>query len=149
MTAPAGGAMGGHAVVLVRCDDQSLTFMNSWGPGFANHGFFTIDRAATLEIDSRRQMKFFDVYWYTQDLSDAEVAAWEQHEKDTGSRFIGSLPASFYDLPVTCPHCHLVANASNYEGAWYEAVCRSCRRTFAPTVAELVRSLYENNYNPT
>ncbi|CAF3248791.1 unnamed protein product, partial [Rotaria sp. Silwood2] len=30
----------GHAVVLMRCDATSLTFMNSWGTRFANGGFF-------------------------------------------------------------------------------------------------------------
>jgi len=66
---PPGGAVGGHAVVLVRCDETSLTFMNSWGPAFGSNGFFSIDKASTLELTGGQRMQFFDVYWTTDDLS--------------------------------------------------------------------------------
>jgi hypothetical protein len=56
MSAAVGGKVGGQAVVLVRCDETSLTFMNSWGCSFANNGFFTIDKASTLEITGGLRM---------------------------------------------------------------------------------------------
>lgn len=105
MSAVAGGEVGGHAVVLVRCDETSLTFMNSWGRTFANNGFFTIDKASTLEIIGGSRMRFYDVYWITDDLSAEEVAAWKDHEVKTVRNPIGVLPKTFHDLPVDCPHC--------------------------------------------
>jgi hypothetical protein len=54
---------GGHAVVLVRCDAVSLTFMNSWGTKWADGGFFSISSESVLN-----DMKFYDVYWTLNDL---------------------------------------------------------------------------------
>jgi hypothetical protein len=147
MSAPAGGKMGGHAVVLVRCDETSLTFMNSWGPGFANNGFFTVDKASTLEIAGQSRMQFYDVYWTIEDLSDEEKTKWKEHEAKTVSNVIGVLPKSFHDLPVDCPHCKKTAPARNYDGSWNKAQCRACKGVFTPTVQALVRSLYESNYD--
>jgi hypothetical protein len=148
MGAPTGGeGGGGHAVVLVRCDEISLTFMNSWGPMFANNGFFTVDHSSTLELVNGPPMLFYDVYWTTDDLSAEEKRKWKEHEKETASNLIGVLPRSFHELPVVCPHCKQSASANNYDGAWYEARCRACTRTFKPTGWALLQSLYESNYS--
>jgi hypothetical protein len=144
----AGGEKQGHAVVLVRCDDTSLTFMNSWGPQFGNNGFFAIDKASTLEIEGGPRMRFYDVYWTTDDLSAEEVASWKEHAVTSGEKIIGVLPKSFHDLPVECPHCKKTAPARKFEGSWNQARCSECRRTFTPTVGALIQSLYESNYDP-
>jgi len=67
--------MGGHAAVLLRCDENSMTFMNSWGANFANNDFFTVDKASTLEVPGGPRMRFYDIYWTTDDLSSEEIAA--------------------------------------------------------------------------
>ncbi|KAF3100412.1 hypothetical protein TWF102_005291 [Orbilia oligospora] len=142
------GEVVGHAVVLVRCDDTSLTFMNSWGTSWGNNGFFTIDKPSTLEINSGSKMRFFDVYWYTSDLTEEEKKAWKQYEKDEGDKFLGDLPNGFHDLPVQCPNCLKYAKAREYGGSWNEARCNNCQKVFQPTVVELIRSLYEHNFDP-
>lgn len=148
MNAALGGeGGGGHAVVLVRCDNTSLTFMNSWGPGFANKGFFTVDRASTLEISGGPPMRFYDIYWTTDDLSTEEVKSWKEYQKRTGEKLIGVLPKSYHDLPVKCPHCKQSVPAKNYDGAWYEAICRACNGKFQPTGKALIQSLYNSNYS--
>ncbi|CAM6005987.1 unnamed protein product [Sphagnum balticum] len=148
LNGPAGGAYGGHAVVLVRCDETSLTFMNSWGPEFGNNGFFTIDKPSTLELEGGSRMQFWDIYWTTDDLSAGEVASWKKHAAKSGKDKISGLPKSFHDLPVGCPHCKHTAPAHTYKGSWNEARCSTCSRTFVPTVAALVQTLYESNYDP-
>jgi hypothetical protein len=143
----AGRTLDSHAVVLVRCDETSLTFMNSWGPYFANNGFFTVDRAVTLQCRGRYPMRFYDVFWVLDDLSEDEKAAWKQHERETVSTVAGSLPPRFHELPVNCPRCQNSAPAQNYDGSWDEARCRACGGTFTPTVLALIRSLYDSNYS--
>lgn len=143
--ATAGEKIDGHAVVLVRCDAASLTFMNSWGPKFANAGFFTIDKPATLQVAGGPSVRFYDVYWTTADLTRGEVQAWTQHGNQTVQGVINTLPKSFHDLPVSCPHCKRSVAAREYDGTWHTAKCRGCRRTFQPTVAALVKTLYESS----
>jgi hypothetical protein len=140
---------GGHAVVLVRCSEISLTFMNSWGVGFGNNGFFRIDKASTLEVLDGPQMRFFDVYWTEADLSPEEKAAWEQHKAEEAARQVPEAwPQSFRDLPVRCPLCDRTVPAREYDGSWYEARCRACTGSFAPTALSLLKSLYNANYSP-
>ena len=147
MSAPAGRDVGGHAVVLVRCDDTSFTAMNSWGPKLANKGFFTVDEASTLEIIGSLRMRFYDVYWTTDDLSAEEIVKWKEHEVKRVRNLIGVLPKTFHDLPVDCPHCKKTAPARNYDGSWSEAHCGACKQTFTPTAQALLQSLYDSNYN--
>ncbi|KAH6672528.1 hypothetical protein B0J14DRAFT_701570 [Halenospora varia] len=102
--ASVGGDDGGHAVVLVRCDDTSLTFMNSWGHKFANNGFFSVDKASTLEIAGGPHVRFYDVYWTTDDISAEEITKFKAHGVNKGQKIAGALPKSFHDLPVTQQH---------------------------------------------
>jgi hypothetical protein len=137
---------GGHAVVLVRCDESSLTFMNSWGQDWNNGGFFTIDHASTLGICGE-PVRFYDIYWTIDDLTNEEEASWKELEKNAGNKIIGALPQSFHNLPVRCERCKQSAPAKDYDGKWYEARCRKCGEAFTPTVWALIRSLYEKNYH--
>ncbi|CAF5166188.1 unnamed protein product, partial [Rotaria magnacalcarata] len=52
-----GEEQSGHAVALMKCDPTSLTFINSWGTGFADKGFFRVRDQAALNL------QFYDVYW--------------------------------------------------------------------------------------
>ena len=47
----------GHAVVLINDDNGRLEFLNSWGPEFANNGFFCVKDEKVLE-----NLKLYDVY---------------------------------------------------------------------------------------
>lgn len=148
MSATAGGDQGGHAMVLVHCDATSLTFMNSWGPKFANNGFFTVDKASTLEITGGQAMKFYDVYWTIEDLSTNEIAKWDELRVWSVGNVIQDLPTSFHELPVDCPRCKNTTQARNYTGSWNQARCPTCFQVFTPTAGALLRSLYESNYSP-
>ncbi|KAJ4027617.1 hypothetical protein NW753_014483 [Fusarium oxysporum] len=57
---------GGHAVVLTRCDPQSLTFINSWGSDWGNNGSFSVENARVLELDLDNGLniptRFYDIY---------------------------------------------------------------------------------------
>jgi uncharacterized CHY-type Zn-finger protein len=139
--------LGVTQVVLVRCDDTCLTFMNSWGASFCNNGFLTIDKHTTLNDESGESMQFFDVFWTTNDLSTKEIEAWKEDNTLAVHGLMKTLPTSFHDLPVSCPLCRSSAPAKDYTGSWDKARCCKCNHVFKPTVQELVRSLYHNNYN--
>ncbi|KFA53226.1 hypothetical protein S40293_09761 [Stachybotrys chartarum IBT 40293] len=138
---------GSHAVVLIRCDETSLTFMNSWSSDWAASGFFTIDKTTTLEVSNGPPMRFYDVYWLMADLSREELEAWKTHGVERGSGRISSLVESFQVIPVDCPHCKKSAPAGDYDGSWYEARCKACGWNFKPTLSALVQSLYERNFS--
>jgi hypothetical protein len=69
------GKVEGYAVVLIRCDEKSLTFMNSWGRMWASNGFFTVNEVAMLEIAGGPRVQFYDIYLATDQLSAQDVAA--------------------------------------------------------------------------
>jgi hypothetical protein len=84
-------------------EGQMATRTTLWGPKFANNGFFTLDKASTLEIIGSLRMRFYDVYWTTDDLSAEEIVKWKEHEVKTVRNLIGVLPKPFHDLPVDRP----------------------------------------------
>ncbi|EFQ32890.1 uncharacterized protein GLRG_08034 [Colletotrichum graminicola M1.001] len=66
---------GGHAVVLVDCKPNCLTFLNSWGKTWGNNGSFSVEDHTVLEVDGI-PMRFYDVYWLQSDLAPAELRAY-------------------------------------------------------------------------
>jgi hypothetical protein len=56
---------------LINDDDNRLEFLNSWGTGFADEGFFCIKDENVLD-----QLKFYDVYWYESDLTQNEIQSY-------------------------------------------------------------------------
>jgi C1A family cysteine protease len=52
-----------HAVVLIGYDDQYLKFLNSYGEGWGDDGFFRLEDESLLE-----DIKFYDVFWEESDL---------------------------------------------------------------------------------
>jgi C1A family cysteine protease len=52
-----------HAVVLIGYDDHYLKFLNSYGEGWGDEGFFRIEDETLLE-----DIKFYDVFWEESDL---------------------------------------------------------------------------------
>ena len=64
---------GGHAVVLMSYDSKGMRFLNSWGEGWADSGFFKVKDASVLGL------QFLDVYWTLNDLKHSEKEAYELH----------------------------------------------------------------------
>ena len=64
---------GGHAVVLTHISKDYLTFLNSWGPTWADNGYFRVENGAVLG------MEFCDIFWYISDLSQNEIDAYNKH----------------------------------------------------------------------
>ena len=77
------GEIAGHVVVLIKCDPEYLTFINSWGTNFADGGFFKVQNQAVLNL------KFYDVYWTLNDLYPDEIGAFELKKQQTTENLIG------------------------------------------------------------
>jgi hypothetical protein len=117
----------GHAVVLIKCDPQSLTFMNSWGDDFADHGFFKVRNQSVLNL------KFYDVYWTLSDLKESEKEAFNQKRRIVGEDFVRELPVNVQNLPYKCPRCRKSSPAIKFIGHLLEATCPKCKQNFKPT----------------
>jgi hypothetical protein len=66
---------GGHAVVLISCDPQLLTFLNLWGKKWGNKGSFSVEDHTVLELEGASEATsvcFYDVFFLEKDLSDVE-----------------------------------------------------------------------------
>jgi hypothetical protein len=126
----------GHAVVLMRCDATSLTFMNSWGTQFANGGFFKVKDQSVLNLS------FYDVYWELEDLTESEKAAYQSRVRDLGQELTRILPETLQNQPYECPHCSQSSPAAEFTGHLLQATCPKCHQDFKPAVLGLMRSLY-------
>ena len=66
-----GAQVSGHAVALLAVESFGvLVLANSWGPEFANKGFFRIQSAAVLNLT------FYPVYWTLEDLTEEEIRSY-------------------------------------------------------------------------
>lgn len=72
---PAKGKASGHAVVICGQKAGVWNIKNSWGHHFANAGYFSIAHDA-LPIT-----RFWDIFWYETDLTEAEKQAWRNNQK--------------------------------------------------------------------
>ncbi|CAF0925126.1 unnamed protein product [Adineta steineri] len=126
----------GHAVVLIKCDPESLTFMNSWGTSFADKGFFKVRNQSVLDL------KFYDVYWTLNDLKSSEIAAYQSKTREIGERIARNLPQSVQTLPYECPKCHQCSPAVEFIGHLWEATCPKCNENFKPTSLGLILNSY-------
>ena len=126
----------GHAVVLIRCSPDRLVFMNSWGQGWADGGFFSVKDSEVLN-----NVKFFDVYWTEEDLTQGEKEAYRNQGIERAKKLAEQFP-SINDLLVECPRCKQRPRVGEIEGDLTEAVCPRCGNKFRPTNEDLVKSLY-------
>jgi hypothetical protein len=117
----------GHAVVLMKCDPTSLTFINSWGPDFADKGFFRVRNQAVLNL------QFYDVYWVLSDLKASEIQAFRTKSGDKGRELMQKLPPGIQNLPYQCPQCHECFPVSAFITGWMGAECPKCHHRFKPT----------------
>jgi len=117
----------GHAVVLIRCNPEFLTFMNSWGITFADGGFFRVKNQSVLNLE------FYDVFWTLNDLMPIEISKYQEKKRLDGEKLLNGLPSSVKNLPYECPRCCRSSPASNFCGHLFEAICPQCHQTFIPT----------------
>ena len=122
-------------MVLVKCNPDSLMFMNSWGQSFADEGFFQVKDQTVLN-----DMKFYDVYWTLDDLTENEKEAYTRKGAKRGQELLQKFP-SLQDLPYECPICNRISNVGHYSGDLLELQCPKCQRKFEPTNEDLIRCL--------
>jgi hypothetical protein len=121
----------GHAVVLIKCDPESLWLMNSWGPGFADRGFFRVQNQSVLNL------RFFDIYWTLNDLKHSEIEAFNQTTRNATAKWLEKIPESVQSLPYQCPKCEQSSPANTFLGHILEAQCPICHQNFKPTLLNL------------
>lgn len=126
----------GHAVVLTGCHPDCLRLMNSWGPDFADGGFFRVKDQAVLDNTT-----FYDVYWNESDLTESEKKAYEENCAKKVKEYAHSFP-SIQKVPYRCPECGETSKVGEFLGDISKAQCPKCNQTFRPTNKELLQSLY-------
>ena len=129
---------GGHAVVLTSYDAGSLRLMNSWGDDWADNGFFRVKDANVLP-----GLKFFDVFWTEDSLSQKEKEAYKQHGADIAAKLMRSLQG-IQAAKYKCPLCSAESKVVDYTGRLLETKCPSCGGTFNANKAggDLALNLY-------
>lgn len=128
-------------MVLISCDPNCLTYMNSWGQDFADGGFFRVKEESVLNDTT-----FFDVYWTVNDLMPSEIEAYEREGTKRGQELLQTFP-SIQDLPYKCPKCSRKSNVGEFSGHMLEAKCPKCHQKFKPTNAQMIQSLYMYSHN--
>ncbi|XP_044182296.1 uncharacterized protein LOC114970723 [Acropora millepora] len=114
---------GGHAVVLTSYDADSLRLMNSWGDDWADQGFFRVQNSDVLGL------KFFDVFWTLDNLSEKEKKAYEQHGAEVAGKLIKSLKG-IQVVKYKCPLCAVESKVVDFTGRLLKAKCPACGGTF-------------------
>lgn len=135
---------GGHAVVLVKCAPNSLTFLNSWGHQWGDNGSFSIEDHTVLEARGApdwARMQFYDVYWYENDLTAGERQAYAAKVDEEVRARVAQHP-SVLELEMQCPKCKGNAPVADVTGSIREAVCPLCRQAFKPEPGHLVQAIY-------
>jgi len=89
-------------------------------------------------------MKFYDVFFYENDLTLDEKAAWKKRAAEVVQDIEKLFPYSSSTLKYKCPLCHQGSVIKEYEGDLVEAMCPKCRNSFRPAVKdlEILRALY-------
>ena len=126
-------------MVLIRCDPDCLTFMNSWGQNFADGGFFRVEDESVLN-----DTIFYDIYWTLKDLKPDEIKAYERECTKRGQELSQTFP-SIQDLSYKCPICNQNSKVGEFSGHLLEAQCPKCCQKFKPTNSEIMHSLYSRN----
>ena len=125
-------------MVLIGCDPNCLRFMNSWGQGFADGGFFRVEDQSVLNDTT-----FFDVYWTRNDLKQSEIEAYERECIKRSKELLQRVEDLFYQ----CPKCNRKSRVGEFSGHILEAECPKCHQKFKPTIKEIMQSLYTQAHN--
>ena len=128
---------GGHAVVLTSYDADSLRLMNSWGDDWADQGFFRVQNSDVLGL------KFVDVFWTSNDLSEKEKKAYKQHGAEVAGKLIKSLKG-IQVVKYKCPLCAVESKVVDFTGHLLKAKCPACGGTFNASIegGDLALNLY-------
>ncbi|KEY75179.1 hypothetical protein S7711_01623 [Stachybotrys chartarum IBT 7711] len=131
----------GHAVVLVRCSPDSLTFLNSWKQPWGDKGLFRISDPAVLENnDPSYRMRFYDIFWLKEDLADAERAAYDAKVEELLSNHLEEHPGITL-IEARCPVCLQKASIAKFAGSIREAICPNCKAKFKPSSDHIRQAL--------
>lgn len=135
---------GGHAVVLVKCDPRSLTFLNSWGRQWGDNGSFSVEDHTVLQLNRSSgpsPVNFYDVYWLESELSTQERQAYSDKADDAFRTRAEQVPG-LLQFEARCPHCRTNSPVAHFRGSIRQAVCPRCHRSFAPQPGHLMQALY-------
>lgn len=132
---------GGHAVVLMKCAPNCLTFMNSWGQQFADGGFFNVENQSVLN-----DTKFYDVYWTEKDLKRSERGAFKREGTKRAEDLLQKFP-SIKGLSYECPKCYRKSKVGEFVFHTIEAECSKCHQKFKPTNKEIMENLRTQTHN--
>ncbi|XP_021959380.2 uncharacterized protein LOC110855270 [Folsomia candida] len=119
-------AVGGHAVLLVKCEPDGLVFMNSWGTGWADGGYFRLENEDVLGL------KFYDVFFLKSDLKREEIQAYKDKVVDALDTFLAHIPEVTKQLPYVCPLCKVSSPAASFTGELAHVECPKCNKKFEP-----------------
>ncbi|PSN69921.1 hypothetical protein BS50DRAFT_618884 [Corynespora cassiicola Philippines] len=138
---------GGHAVVLYRCDPNSLTFLNSWGREWGNNGTFSIESAEVLNLvgsTDSYNVKFYDVFWKVEDLDPEEIEAYQNGVDKRLGEFQGKYP-NLRKTWAQCPLCTERSRIEEFNGNIRAAQRPKCNHIFKPEPRHLIQALYAKN----
>ena len=130
---------GGHAVILIDANISALEFLNSWGSNWANKGRFRVENEKVLEL------KFYDIYWTLDDLSQQEKENYQRCVQETSDAIKRNDNDSsrFASLYFCCPNCQkLIRN--DISTAPQSFLCSNCNNHFSPKNAKLLRGIYKS-----
>ncbi|KAG5752155.1 hypothetical protein H9Q70_005209 [Fusarium xylarioides] len=131
---------GGHAVVLVSCSPNSLTFLNSWGSSWGDNGMFEIEKPAVLGHRDE-PLRFYDVYWIEEELTHAEREAFDARV-DEELRRHAEEHESIFELEYRCPRCFDNSVLADFTGNVRRALCPKCQGWFEPDPGSLAQAMY-------
>ncbi|KAF5602447.1 uncharacterized protein FSUBG_7754 [Fusarium subglutinans] len=131
---------GGHAVVLVRCNPDSLAFLNSWGSSWGDNGIFRVENPAVLGHKDR-SLRFYDVYWLEKGLTKAERQAFDA-QVDDELRRRAEEHGSIFELEYRCPKCSDTSAMAHFRGSVRSALCPKCHGWFEPDPRGLAQAMY-------
>ncbi|RBR19400.1 hypothetical protein FVER53590_29375 [Fusarium verticillioides] len=131
---------GGHAVVLMSCSPESLTFLNSWGSAWGDNGSFKIENPNVLGHKDRL-LRFYDVYWLEKGLTNAERLAFDA-KVDEELRRHAAEHESIFELEYRCPRCFDTSALADFRGSVRSALCPKCQAWFKPDPENLMKAMY-------
>ncbi|KAL6158936.1 hypothetical protein ACJQWK_03073 [Exserohilum turcicum] len=144
-------AAGGHAVALVGCAPQSLTFVNSWGKNWGDGGRFSVEDSHSLTslyrrdngMTTRIDACFYDVYWWESGLDSAERAAYQRHVQERLRKRAQMYP-EILEAKLQCPSCRTLSPVIEFGGDICRVVCpaEGCRMQFKPEGEQILQALY-------
>ena len=131
----------GHAVVLTSFDSECLRLLNSYGEGWADSGFFRVQKADVLGF------QFIDVFWTEEDLKEEEKTYFKKQGSIVAEKLMKWLP-SLKDAEFMCPmaECSKRSPVMEFTGTLSHAKCPKCGNEFSTKKAQEGNILALNIY---